>query len=82
MEEIDLLCTLDYAMPPSIEDKEYDSESDILIRKDLPRNNTLSFAEKESFHFDIPPFFRPPGKPPDGTEQSSLGCSSVPFYPP
>nr|GFC78189.1 hypothetical protein [Tanacetum cinerariifolium] len=53
-------------MPPSIEDEDYDSERDILIRMDLPSNNTLSFAEKESFHFDIPPFSRPPAKPPDG----------------
>nr|GEZ44882.1 hypothetical protein [Tanacetum cinerariifolium] len=66
MEEIDLFCTSDYPMPPGIEDKDYDSERDILIRKDLPRNNTLSFAEKESFHFDIPLFSRPPAKPPDG----------------
>nr|GEW38258.1 hypothetical protein [Tanacetum cinerariifolium] len=49
-----------------IEDKDYDSKKDNLIRKDLPRNNTLSFAEKESFYFDIPPFSRPPAKPPDG----------------
>nr|GEZ49408.1 hypothetical protein [Tanacetum cinerariifolium] len=47
-------------------DKDYDSKRDILIRKDLPRNNTLLFAEKESFHFDIPSFSRPPAKPPDG----------------
>nr|GEZ12253.1 hypothetical protein [Tanacetum cinerariifolium] len=46
MEEIDLFCTPDYPMPPGIEDKDYDSERDILIFKDLPRNNTLSFAEK------------------------------------
>nr|GEW44685.1 hypothetical protein [Tanacetum cinerariifolium] len=45
---------------------DYDFERDILIRKDFPSNNTLSFAEKESFHFDIPPFSRPPAKPPDG----------------
>nr|GFA55995.1 hypothetical protein [Tanacetum cinerariifolium] len=64
--EIDLFCTLDYPMPSGTEDKDYDSERDILIRKDLPRNNTLSFAEKESFHFDIPPFSRPLAKPPDG----------------
>nr|GFB05421.1 hypothetical protein [Tanacetum cinerariifolium] len=44
--EIDLFCTPDYPMPPSIEDKEYDSERDILIPKDLPSNNSLSFAEK------------------------------------
>nr|GEV26955.1 hypothetical protein [Tanacetum cinerariifolium] len=66
MEEIDLFCTPDYPMPPSIEDKDYDSEKDILILKDLPRNNTLSFAKKESFHFDIPPFSCSPAKPPDG----------------
>nr|GEW72530.1 hypothetical protein [Tanacetum cinerariifolium] len=46
MEEIDLFCTLDYPMPPGIEDKDYDSERDLLISKDLPSNNSLSFAEK------------------------------------
>nr|GEV39583.1 reverse transcriptase domain-containing protein [Tanacetum cinerariifolium] len=66
MKEIDLFCTLDYPMPPGIVDDDYDSERDILIRKDLPSNNTLSFAEKKSFHFDIPPFSSPPAKPPDG----------------
>nr|GEX46083.1 hypothetical protein [Tanacetum cinerariifolium] len=66
MEEIDLFCTLNYPMPPGIEDKDYDSERDILIPKDFPRHNTLFFAEKESFHFDIPLFSRPPAKPPDG----------------
>nr|GEY74142.1 hypothetical protein [Tanacetum cinerariifolium] len=66
MEEIDLLCTPDYPMPPGIVNKDYDSERDILIHKDLPSNNSLSFAKKESFHFDIPPFSRPPAKPPDG----------------
>nr|GFA84154.1 hypothetical protein [Tanacetum cinerariifolium] len=66
MEEIDLFCTSDYPMPPGIEDKDYDSKRDILIPKDLPSNNFLSFAEKESFHSDIPPFSRPSAKPPDG----------------
>nr|GFB48587.1 hypothetical protein [Tanacetum cinerariifolium] len=66
MKEIDLFCTPDYPMPPGIVDKDYDYERDILILKDLPSNNTLSFAEKESFHFDIPPFSRPPAKTPDG----------------
>nr|GEV09479.1 hypothetical protein [Tanacetum cinerariifolium] len=66
MEEIDLFCTSDYPMPPGIVDKDYDSERDILIPKDLPSNNTLSFGEKKSFHFDIPPFSRPPAKPPNG----------------
>nr|GEX44681.1 hypothetical protein [Tanacetum cinerariifolium] len=64
--EIDLFCTPDYPMLLSIVDKDYDSERDILIPKDFPSNNSLSFAEKESFHFDIPLFSRPPAKPPDG----------------
>nr|GEZ76856.1 hypothetical protein [Tanacetum cinerariifolium] len=66
MEEINLFYTPDYPMPSGIEDDDYDSERDILILKDLPSNNTLSFAEKESFHFDIPLFSRPLVKPPDG----------------
>nr|GEY48439.1 cellulose synthase-like protein D2 [Tanacetum cinerariifolium] len=66
MEEIDLFCTPDYPMPPGIEDKDYNSERDILIPKDLPSNNSLLFAKKESFHFDIPSFSCPPTKPPDG----------------
>nr|GEX95404.1 hypothetical protein [Tanacetum cinerariifolium] len=66
MKEIDLFCTPDYPMPPSIVDKDYESERDILIPNDLPSNNSLSFAEKESFYFDILLFSRPPAKPPDG----------------
>nr|GFB55629.1 hypothetical protein [Tanacetum cinerariifolium] len=66
IEEIDLFYTLDYLMPLGIMDKDYDSERDIFIPKDLPSNHTLSFAENESFHFDIHPFSRPPAKPPDG----------------
>nr|GEW26531.1 UBN2 domain-containing protein [Tanacetum cinerariifolium] len=66
MEEIDLFCTPDYPMPPGIEDEDSDSKRDILIPKDLPSNNSLSFAEKESNHFDIPSFSRPPAKPPNG----------------
>nr|GFA49886.1 hypothetical protein [Tanacetum cinerariifolium] len=66
MEEIDLFCTPDYPMPPGIVDEDYDSERDILIRKDFPSNNTLSFSEKESFHFDIASFSRPPAKLPYG----------------
>nr|GFB58150.1 hypothetical protein [Tanacetum cinerariifolium] len=66
IQEIDLFFTLDYPMPPGIEDKDYDSERDILIPNDLPTNNSLSFAKKESFHFDIRSFSRPPAKPPDG----------------
>nr|GEZ62702.1 hypothetical protein [Tanacetum cinerariifolium] len=66
MEEMDLFCTPDYPMLSSIVEKDYDSERDILIPKDLPSNNTISFAEKKSFYFDIPLFSRPPAKPPDG----------------
>nr|GEW61123.1 hypothetical protein [Tanacetum cinerariifolium] len=40
MEKIDLFCTPDYPIPLGIVDKDYDSERDILILKDLPRNNT------------------------------------------
>nr|GEV00988.1 hypothetical protein [Tanacetum cinerariifolium] len=47
MEEIDLFCTPDYPMPPGIVDMDDDSERDILIPKDLPSNNSLSFAKKE-----------------------------------
>nr|GEY75287.1 hypothetical protein [Tanacetum cinerariifolium] len=73
MEEIDLTCTSDYPMPSGIEEEDYDSERDILTRKDLPSNNTLSFAEKESFHFDIPLFSCPPAKPPDDSiDQTDL----------
>nr|GEW10600.1 hypothetical protein [Tanacetum cinerariifolium] len=62
MEKIYLFCTPDYPMPPGIVDEDYDSKRDILIPKDLPSNK----SEKESFHCDIPPFSRPPAKPPDG----------------
>nr|GEZ11695.1 hypothetical protein [Tanacetum cinerariifolium] len=66
MKEIDLSFTLDYPMPPGIEDDDYDSERDILILKDLLSNDALSLPEIESFYFDIPSFSRRPTKPPDG----------------
>nr|GEU78969.1 hypothetical protein [Tanacetum cinerariifolium] len=66
MEEIDLSFTPDYPMPPSIEDDDYDSERDILIFEDFPRNDTLSLPKIKSFHFDVPSFSRLPAKPPDG----------------
>nr|GEV07977.1 hypothetical protein [Tanacetum cinerariifolium] len=66
MEESDLSFTSDYPIPSGIEDDDYDSKMDILILKDLLSNDTLSLLENESFHFDIPSFFRPPAKPPDG----------------
>nr|GFC10904.1 hypothetical protein [Tanacetum cinerariifolium] len=66
MEEIDLSLNPNYPMPPGIVDEDYDSKRDILIPKDLPSNNSLSLPAKESFHFDIPLYSRPPAKPPDG----------------
>nr|GFA10403.1 hypothetical protein [Tanacetum cinerariifolium] len=66
MEEIDLSCTFDDPIPPSIEEDDYDSERDVLIREELLDNYSLSLPENESFHFDIPSFSRPPAKPPDG----------------
>nr|GEY88966.1 hypothetical protein [Tanacetum cinerariifolium] len=66
MEEIDLSFTLDYPMPPGIEEDDYDSERDILILKDFLTNDTISLPEIESFHFDIPSLSRPLAKPPDG----------------
>nr|GEU57623.1 reverse transcriptase domain-containing protein [Tanacetum cinerariifolium] len=66
IEEIDLSFTLDYLMPPGIEDDNYDSERDILILEELLDNYSLSLPENKSFHFDIPLFSCPPAKPPDG----------------
>nr|GEX95099.1 hypothetical protein [Tanacetum cinerariifolium] len=66
MEEIDLSFTLDYPMPPGIEEDDYDSERDILILKELLSNNSFSLPKNKSFHFDIPSFSHPPAKPPDG----------------
>nr|GFC07274.1 hypothetical protein [Tanacetum cinerariifolium] len=66
MEEIDLSFTLDDPMPPEIEEDDYDSKRNILILEEFLSNNSLSFPENESFHFDIPSSSRPPTKPPDG----------------
>nr|GEW39912.1 hypothetical protein [Tanacetum cinerariifolium] len=66
MEKIDLSFTPDYPMPPGIEEDDYDSERDIIILKVLLSNDTRSLPEIKSFHFDIPSFYRPPAKPPDG----------------
>nr|GEW52766.1 hypothetical protein [Tanacetum cinerariifolium] len=66
MEEINLSFNLDDPMPSSIEDDDNDSERDILILEELPRNYSLSLPVIESFYFDIPSFSRPPVKPPYG----------------
>nr|GEX55394.1 reverse transcriptase domain-containing protein [Tanacetum cinerariifolium] len=65
MKEMNLSCTLNDPMPPSIEDDDNDSERDILILEELPSNYSLSIPEIESFYFDIPLFSRPPAKPPN-----------------
>nr|GEX07548.1 hypothetical protein [Tanacetum cinerariifolium] len=66
IEEIDLTFTLDDPMPPGIKEDDDDSERDIIIRKELLDNHSLSLLKNESFRFDIPSFSRPPTKPPDG----------------
>nr|GEZ89471.1 hypothetical protein [Tanacetum cinerariifolium] len=66
MEEIDLAFNPDDPMPPGIEEDDDDSERDILILEELPSTYSFSLPEKESFHFDILSFSRPPAKPPDG----------------
>nr|GEV17215.1 hypothetical protein [Tanacetum cinerariifolium] len=66
MEENDLTFTLDDLMPSGIEDDDYESKRDILIREEFLDNYSLSFPENESFYFDIPSFSRPPAKPPYG----------------
>nr|GEV55585.1 reverse transcriptase domain-containing protein [Tanacetum cinerariifolium] len=68
MEEIDLTLTPDNSMPPGIKEDDYDSERDILIFEELLSNDSLSFSENESFHFDIPSSLRPPVKPQDDDE--------------
>nr|GEW47776.1 hypothetical protein [Tanacetum cinerariifolium] len=65
IEEIDLSFTLDDPMPPGIEEDDYESERDILILEELLSNDSLSFPENESFHFDILSSSRPPAKPSD-----------------
>nr|GEZ88632.1 hypothetical protein [Tanacetum cinerariifolium] len=66
MEEIDLSFTPDDPMPSGIEEDDDESERDVLIREELLDNYSLSLPVIESFHFDIPSFFRPPAKPPNG----------------
>nr|GEZ80016.1 hypothetical protein [Tanacetum cinerariifolium] len=46
MEEIDLSFTPDDPMPPVIEEDDYDSERDMLIREELLDNYSLSLPEK------------------------------------
>nr|GEW09467.1 hypothetical protein [Tanacetum cinerariifolium] len=49
-----------------------------LTPNDSMPNNSLSFPENESFHFDIPSSFRPPAKSPDDDEiKLNLGILTV-----
>nr|GFD33592.1 hypothetical protein [Tanacetum cinerariifolium] len=66
MEETDLTFNPDDPMPPSIEEDDYDSERDVQILEEFLDNYSLSLPIIESYHFDIPSFFCPPTKPPDG----------------
>nr|GEY45725.1 hypothetical protein [Tanacetum cinerariifolium] len=66
MEDIDFTFTPDDPMPLAIEEDDDEYERDILIREEFLDNYFLSFLVIESYHFDIPSFFRPPAKPPDG----------------
>nr|GFB41333.1 hypothetical protein [Tanacetum cinerariifolium] len=54
MEEINVSCTPDDPMSSGIEEDDYDSERDILIREELLDNYSLSLPENKSFRFDIP----------------------------
>nr|GEY94417.1 hypothetical protein [Tanacetum cinerariifolium] len=72
MEEIDLAFNPDDPMSPSIEKDDDDSERDILIREELLDIYSLLFPAIESYHFDIPSFFRPLAKPPDGESPDLL----------
>nr|GEW47530.1 hypothetical protein [Tanacetum cinerariifolium] len=78
MEEIDLSFNPDDPMPSGIEDDDYDSERDILIHEELLDNYSLSLSVIESYHFDIPPFSRPPTKPPDAQVWEELGQAQRP----
>nr|GEZ18034.1 hypothetical protein [Tanacetum cinerariifolium] len=66
IEEIDLSFNPDDPMPSSIEENDDESERDVLIIEELLDNYSLLLPVIESYHFDIPSFFRPPAKPPDG----------------
>nr|GFC51419.1 hypothetical protein [Tanacetum cinerariifolium] len=76
-DEIDLSLTPDDSMPPRIKDDDYDSEGDILILEELLSNDSLSFPENKSFHFDIPSSPRPPAKPPDNDIELNLEILTV-----
>nr|GEV99190.1 integrase, catalytic region, zinc finger, CCHC-type, peptidase aspartic, catalytic [Tanacetum cinerariifolium] len=78
MKEIDLTLTPDDSMPSGIKNDDYDSEGDILIRKELLSINSLSLPENESFDFDIQSSSHPPTKPLDVDEiKPNLGILTV-----
>nr|GEU83641.1 hypothetical protein [Tanacetum cinerariifolium] len=82
MEEIDLSFTLDYPMPPGIEEDDYDSERDILIFEELLSNDSLSLPKNESFHFDIPLSFHPLAKPPNEKSHDLLSHQGLKAFQP
>nr|GFD22709.1 hypothetical protein [Tanacetum cinerariifolium] len=51
-----------------IENDDYDSKGDIIFLEQLLSNDSPSFPENKSFHFDIPSSPRSPVKPPDDDE--------------
>nr|GEW21655.1 hypothetical protein [Tanacetum cinerariifolium] len=78
MEEINLSLTLDDSMLSGIENDDYDSEGDILILKELLRNDSLSLSKNESFHFNIPSSPLPLAKPSDDDDiKPNLGNLTV-----
>nr|GEX69923.1 hypothetical protein [Tanacetum cinerariifolium] len=56
----------EFVLENSNADIEYFSPSPIPVEDKLLDNYSLSLLINESFHFDIPSFFRPSAKPPDG----------------
>nr|GEV22728.1 pre-mRNA splicing Prp18-interacting factor [Tanacetum cinerariifolium] len=65
MEEIDLFLTPDDSMPPGIKNDDYDSKGDILLHEEFLSNDSPSFPENDSFHFDVQLSPRPPAKLPN-----------------
>nr|GEW77030.1 reverse transcriptase domain-containing protein [Tanacetum cinerariifolium] len=66
-EEIDIVTDTDDVLPPSVE-KADDSEGEIDVVEELPRDNSIPLTEDEASVFDYqddPSFPRPPPEPPD-----------------
>nr|GEY06679.1 hypothetical protein [Tanacetum cinerariifolium] len=63
---IESLLNHDSSIIPSSTKIDFLLDEDILIHEELLDNYSLSLLVIESYHFDIPSFFRPLAKPPDG----------------